>query len=98
MNVRDLPLTRSGLVGELVASGSPSLGELLERGASHGEIRAVVERWLIEGTLARFGGNVTRLAAVLGVSRAALRRRRARSELHNGQRTQKGHADGATGA
>lgn len=76
--VRELPATRSGLVGEAVEPAPPSLRELLERGASYGEIRAAVRRWLIEGTLARLGGNVTRAADVLGISRAALRRRRRR--------------------
>jgi DNA-binding protein Fis len=75
--VRELPATRSGRRDDALAHVPPSLGELLASGAGCGRIHAAVGRWLIEGTLERLDGNVTRSAMVLGISRAALRRRRA---------------------
>jgi DNA-binding NtrC family response regulator len=56
----------NGLVG-------PSLAELLERGATHREIHRVVDRWIVEQTLAAADGNVTHSARSVGVSRRVLR-------------------------
>jgi DNA-binding protein Fis len=74
--VRELPAARDRGVVEPVGLAPPSLADMLERRVSLADIRETVGWWLVEATLARLDGNVTRSAAVLGISRAALRRRR----------------------
>ncbi len=76
--VRELRPTCGGEAGPPKGPAPPSLSALLERRVGHREIRATVGRWLIESTLAEHGGNTTHAARVLGISRAALRRRRRR--------------------
>lgn len=56
----------------------PSLTAVLEGGGTYRDIRTVVDRWLIGGTLAREQNNVTWAARSLGMSRKDLRARWAR--------------------
>lgn len=56
----------------------PSLTAVLEGGGSYRDVRKVVDRWLIGGTLAREQNNVTWAARSLGMSRKDLRARWAR--------------------
>jgi DNA-binding NtrC family response regulator len=56
----------------------PSLTTVLEGGGSYRDVRKVVDRWLIGGTLAREQNNVTWAARSLGMSRKDLRARWAR--------------------
>jgi len=60
------------------APAPPSLATVLERGGSYRDIRTLVDRWLIGGTLDREHNNVTWAARSLGMSRKDLRARWAR--------------------
>ena len=72
------PITAAMLPADLVASAPPAVqprgsGEIMAK--SLREAREIFERQYLLGQLARFGGNVSRTAAFIGMERSALHRK-----------------------